>query len=68
MTLNPAELATVLAALRYFQDEFQCTDSTELADLFPHFTDHRVLTTAEIELLCERLNAPDPEPHSPSSS
>ena len=60
MILSPAEFATVLAALRYFQDEFQTTEPGEIAKLFPHFETAAPLTSAEIGSLCERLNIPLP--------
>lgn len=48
MNLSDRELATVLASLRYFQDNEP--------DWFPHFTDVTPLTSDEIDSLCERLN------------
>ena len=60
MILSPSEFATVLAALRYFQDEFQTTQPDELVELFPQFETAPPLTSAEIGSLCERLNIPDP--------
>jgi len=62
LTIEPRALATILAALRYFQDEFQAMDAEELAELFPQFAKERPLTPAEIDALCERLNTPESEP------
>lgn len=48
------ELATILAALRWFQ---HCQETS----LFPsrinsHFDEHEPLTTRQIDALCERIN------------
>jgi hypothetical protein len=59
LTLNSRELATILASLRFFQEEFCHTNRDELARLFPHFSDQRPLSTEEVSTLCERLNAPE---------
>jgi|GEM_PF-4313438 len=59
--LNPRELATVLAALRYCQDEMH--DVPEFMDEFKdslHFEAHTPLTSNEIDSLCERLNLNSP--------
>ena len=61
MIVSPSELATILAALRYFQDEFQASQPGELVNLFPQFESAPPLTAAEIDSLCERLNLPEPE-------
>lgn len=60
MILSPSEFATILAALRYFQDEFQTTQPGELVELFPQFETAPPLTSAEIGTLCERLNISEP--------
>ena len=60
MIVSPSEFATILAALRYFQDEFQATEPGELVELFPQFETAAPLTSAEIGSLCERLNIPEP--------
>ena len=60
MIVSPAELATILAALRFFQDEFQASQPGELVELFPQFETAVPLTAVEINLLCERLNMPEP--------
>jgi hypothetical protein len=52
--LSPRELATVLAALQYWQSELAATD--EIIDGGEHFSDHHPLTADEIDDLCERLN------------
>lgn len=54
--LNPRELATVLAALRYWQDEMSTSGAN---DCYPeHFAGGIVpLAADEIDGLCERLNA-----------
>lgn len=59
--LSSRELATVLAALRYWQ-EATIADTRRYADFF---TDHWKLTNTEINTLCERLNVaetPNTEP------
>ena len=58
--LSDRELATVLAALRQWQMDWE-TDPVELADSV-HFQKVTPLTSAEIDDLCERLNCPgDPD-------
>ena len=52
--LTPRELATVLAALRLWQQEIIAGGVDPTA--FPHFDIHPLLTANEIDLLCERLN------------
>ena len=59
MILSPSELATILAALRYFQDETQCLEPSEIRELYPQFADAAPLPTQEIDALCERLNIAD---------
>ena len=60
MIVSPSEHATILAALRYFQDEFQTAQPGDLVPLFPQFESAAPLTAAEIDSLCERLNMPEP--------
>ncbi len=60
MIVSPSELATLLAALRYFQDEFQASQPGELVELFPQFETAAPLCAVEINSLCERLNMPEP--------
>ena len=52
--LTDRELATVLAALRQWQMDWEANPD-ELADSV-HFEEHTPLTSAEIDGLCERLN------------
>jgi hypothetical protein len=51
--LTDRELATVLAALRYWQQDLAENDDGPISD---HFIDHTPLTVEEIDDLCERLN------------
>jgi hypothetical protein len=52
--MNERELATVLAALRYWQQDL--TDNHEGPISQEHFADQTPLTMEEIDELCERLN------------
>jgi hypothetical protein len=52
-------LATVLAALRYWQQDF---DELDLIDGAGHFEDHKPLDADEIDELCEALNFPGETP------
>lgn len=70
MHLDSSELATVLAALRLFQREFENVSAKQIAEIYPdHFslvtpseddpdicTDPQPLGTEDIDTLCERLN------------
>ena len=56
-TLTDKQTATVLAALRYWQDYGQ--DAPGRSDFF---ADHPPLTEPEIDELCEALNAGQPVP------
>jgi DNA-binding Xre family transcriptional regulator len=59
--LSKRELATVLAALRMFQEEL--TASFKLRGWNPeHFAEFAPLTSEEIDALCERLNCGPREP------
>ena len=49
------ELATVLAALRYWQQDLEANDAPPISEEF--FADCAPLTTEEIDELCERLNS-----------
>jgi hypothetical protein len=60
LIVSPSEFATILAALRFFQDEFQTVEPAELAELFPQFETAAPLSWTEIGSLCERLNIPEP--------
>jgi hypothetical protein len=59
LILSPSELATILAALRFFQDEFQTAQPAELFELFPQFESAAPLSWTEVGSLCERLNMPE---------
>ena len=54
MELTEQERATVLAALRYFQ---QHTSGTVRVDVMPdHFADEKPLSNKQIDKLCEKIN------------
>jgi len=58
--LNKRELATILAALRNWQEG--CLHELSLREIktaFPQFEDAKPLTPAEVDALCEKLNAGD---------
>jgi hypothetical protein len=55
--MNDRELATVLAALRYWQTDLEQYGTDDLIDAAGHFAEHTPLTPDEIDELCERLNA-----------
>ncbi len=61
--LDENELATVLAALRYFQDEFDNVDAKGIYEAFPlHFrraddTFIEPLGSDDISTLCQQINA-----------
>ena len=48
------ELATVLAALRYWQQDLEANDAPPISEEF--FADCEPLSSGEIDGLCERLN------------
>ena len=54
MKLTYAELATVLASLRLFQNVRR--HDGDLIEEMDHFVDVRPLTNNQIDSLCERLN------------
>ena len=57
--MNEKELATVLAALRYFQ---KCDfNRTAKKHMFDHFDDVEPMTNDEIDELCEELNTVEPD-------
>jgi len=58
MELSDREVATVLAALRYWQGE--CGPENAEATDNVHFDECAPLTMTEIDGLCERLNAGGP--------
>jgi len=59
MKLTDRELATMLAALRLFQ-EYLFSSDKEIVGKFPHFDEHEPLNPDEIDDLCERLNCEHP--------
>ncbi len=65
--LTPRELATVLAALRHWQQQLQ-GEGLAFADGFPHFTEETPLSVGEIDALCDRLNEPVPAARSAATS
>ena len=52
--LSDRELATLLAALRWWQSS--CDDGEHLDTLAGHFEEHTPLSSVEIDELCERMN------------
>ena len=58
--MTKKELATVLAALRYWQQDLEANDDPPISG--EHFAECEPLTSAEIDALCERLNAQSAEP------
>ena len=60
MNLNEREVATVLAALRYWKERTYFSDRryhTRFDDDFPHFNDTNTpLNDDEIDDMCERIN------------
>jgi len=60
MTLTNRELATVLAALRYWQANLE-EDNGAIIKGDMHFETEAPLTAEAIDGLCERLNGPDEE-------
>lgn len=57
--LTNHELATVLAALRYWANALE-DNGEEFAFTYPHFVDHLPLNPTEIGSLCDRLNTDEP--------
>ncbi len=53
--LSARELATMLAALRHWQQKLE-RGGLAFADGFQHFADAEPLSVAEIDNLCDRLN------------
>jgi hypothetical protein len=53
ITVNSRELATVLAALRYWQQDLIANEEGPISE---HFNAHTPLTVEEIDDLCERIN------------
>ncbi|MCI0457788.1 MAG: hypothetical protein L0Z62_12540 [Gemmataceae bacterium] len=64
MQLSDRELATVLAALRFWQDEMG--PHAHAGGCYPeHFEGTQPLDSREIDELCERLNVTREVPHGP---
>jgi hypothetical protein len=59
VSLDSAELATVLAALRYWQQDLEANGAEPV--ISEHFEDVKPLTPDQIDDLCERINC-SPEP------
>lgn len=57
MRLTPRELATVLAALREWQESMEDEMFADWAKETCWFDEHEPLSPAEIADLCDRLNA-----------
>ena len=55
--LNPPELATILAALRLWQQQLR-KHGIALANGYPQFSEERPLSEKQIDRLCEQLNEP----------
>ena len=64
MTLNNQETATVLAALRHWQDQLESYDGdpSDPSMFSGHFNDEseKPLNPGEIDTLCEKINMPEP--------
>lgn len=54
MNISNKETATILAALRYWQQDLDANDEPPISD---HFYDEEPLTSCEIDVLCEHINA-----------
>lgn len=54
-TATAAEIATILHALRVYQDDLQAGDAPE-EEGCDHFEDVKPLTTTQIDTLCESIN------------
>ncbi len=62
------ELATVLAALRYWQQDLDAQEPNdeESGPISPHFDEHEPLSSKEVDELCQRLNTGATDPgHGP---
>ncbi len=53
VTFDDRELATILAALRYFQQDLAANEEGPISE---HFNEHTPLSVDEIDDLCERIN------------
>ena len=55
--LNSEDIATILAALRFFQERYENVDAVILREDWPnHFDGIKPLSTEDISELCERIN------------
>ncbi len=54
--MTKRELATVLAALRYWQMDLASHSPDDIVDVGGHFVNETPLTSEEIDQLCEELN------------
>jgi hypothetical protein len=52
--MKKKELATVLAALRYWQQDLEANEEPPISEEF--FSDTEPLTSKEIDKLCRKLN------------
>ena len=57
--LTDKETATILFALRYFQQEMGDEHEDNLIDPNGYFADHTPLASEEIDSLCDRMNSPE---------
>lgn len=55
--MNYRQLSTVLAALRYWQQDLEENEDPPISD---HFIDCEPLNTEEIDELCDQLNGSNP--------
>ena len=63
--VNGEDVATILAALRFFQEEYEGKSARTIREEWPnHFQGIKPLSTEDISDLCERINcAPHPGPY-----
>lgn len=59
---DPRTIATILAALRYWQQDLEANEEPPISE---HFQEHTHLSTEEIDELCESLNFGDGEEINP---
>ncbi len=53
ISITDREVATILAALRYFQQDLAANEEGPFSE---HFIEHTPLSVDEIDHLCERIN------------
>jgi hypothetical protein len=59
-TVSRENTATILAALRLFQDTYRDVDAEQIREKFPeHFHDVQPLSTEDIDTLCQQINNPE---------